>query len=308
MRAYIRLDPDFYVRMMDRGVPDSVIVTFLGALCAAEKQVPRGRFVNELALKAHLEKRHWRHIATLLADSDLVSAPDGFYLDGWDEWQEGNFTPADRRRAIESRHSGEPFRQRGAGARSSAEKMAAWRLRTKVFERDGFRCRYCGDAEYERRWLVLDHIDPHGPSSLDNLATACRRCNKKKGDRTPAEAGMTLLPVTDLQGNVDGSRVTGHSNARATYAAESGELIAESRRDAARDTARTRSVDPDETPRQRTGNHVDQGFVDLRDGRVRDQLDQLRNGRAKEHEAGGKAQPRPVLPTSARGSDKDPDE
>lgn len=64
--------------------------------------------------------------------------------------------------------------------------------RREVFRRDGYRCQYCGGT----RNLTIDHIMPRsrgGAYSWDNLATACERCNTKKGDRTPQEAGMTLL-------------------------------------------------------------------------------------------------------------------
>jgi 5-methylcytosine-specific restriction endonuclease McrA len=46
--------------------------------------------------------------------------------------------------------------------------------------------------------MEIDHIIPvsqGGDSTLDNLVTACRRCNRKKAARTPEEAGMTVLPV-----------------------------------------------------------------------------------------------------------------
>lgn len=44
--------------------------------------------------------------------------------------------------------------------------------------------------------LTLDHIVPKargGSDSWENLVCACTSCNNKKGDRTPAEAGMPLL-------------------------------------------------------------------------------------------------------------------
>lgn len=65
---------------------------------------------------------------------------------------------------------------------------AEWRrVRFEVFERDGYRCVYC-DVECESPHA--DHIIPRsrgGPSTLDNLATACPACNKSKKDRTPEE-------------------------------------------------------------------------------------------------------------------------
>jgi 5-methylcytosine-specific restriction endonuclease McrA len=62
--------------------------------------------------------------------------------------------------------------------------------------RDGDACRYCGRVVkwYDNksdRGGTLDHVDP----DRDELVVACRKCNSQKQDRTPAQAGMTLLPA-----------------------------------------------------------------------------------------------------------------
>jgi 5-methylcytosine-specific restriction endonuclease McrA len=63
--------------------------------------------------------------------------------------------------------------------------------RRAVFARDGWRCQYCGAAAEN-----LDHVVPRsrgGPHAWENVVAACRRCNAKKMDRTPIEAGFRLL-------------------------------------------------------------------------------------------------------------------
>jgi 5-methylcytosine-specific restriction endonuclease McrA len=43
--------------------------------------------------------------------------------------------------------------------------------------------------------LTLDHVAPRstgGMTCWENVVTACKRCNTKKGDRSPEEAGMAL--------------------------------------------------------------------------------------------------------------------
>lgn len=53
-------------------------------------------------------------------------------------------------------------------------------LRQKVFERDGRRCRYCGDLTGP---FQADHVYPEskgGITCAENLVTACRRCNNTK--------------------------------------------------------------------------------------------------------------------------------
>lgn len=67
--------------------------------------------------------------------------------------------------------------------------------RENIFARDKYHCQYCG-KEFPRRELTLDHILPRsrgGKRSWDNLITSCHKCNIRKGNKTPQEAGMKLL-------------------------------------------------------------------------------------------------------------------
>jgi 5-methylcytosine-specific restriction endonuclease McrA len=70
-----------------------------------------------------------------------------------------------------------------------------------IKDRDRNHCRYCAAKvafRGDRRSALAgtyDHVDPHGRNSLDNVVVACKKCNETKGDRTPEEAGMPLLPV-----------------------------------------------------------------------------------------------------------------
>jgi 5-methylcytosine-specific restriction endonuclease McrA len=62
--------------------------------------------------------------------------------------------------------------------------------RRTVFARDSSRCQYCGAAAEN-----LDHVIPRskgGPHTWENVVAACRRCNTRKEDRLPHEAGMAL--------------------------------------------------------------------------------------------------------------------
>lgn len=55
-----------------------------------------------------------------------------------------------------------------------------------IFERDDFRCIYCGRSSIEdQSELHLDHIYPAslgGQDVASNIVTACHRCNLEKGD------------------------------------------------------------------------------------------------------------------------------
>ena len=63
--------------------------------------------------------------------------------------------------------------------------------RQNIFKRDNFECQYCGT----KRDLTIDHVIPSskgGSHSWTNLVTACKKCNAKKGDVSPEQAGMPL--------------------------------------------------------------------------------------------------------------------
>jgi 5-methylcytosine-specific restriction endonuclease McrA len=65
--------------------------------------------------------------------------------------------------------------------------------RREVFARDRQQCQYCGKHGSD---LTLDHVMPRhrgGAHEWENLVTACRSCNHRKGGRTPREARMRLM-------------------------------------------------------------------------------------------------------------------
>jgi len=64
--------------------------------------------------------------------------------------------------------------------------------RRALLIRDRHTCQYCGRSDGP---LTIDHVVPisrGGETTWDNVVAACPACNHRKGDRTPAEAGMTL--------------------------------------------------------------------------------------------------------------------
>ncbi len=65
--------------------------------------------------------------------------------------------------------------------------------RKTVFERDGYKCHYCG-KQLTRFSATLDHIQPvskGGDNSFENLITACLHCNAERGNK----------PVMDFMAN-----------------------------------------------------------------------------------------------------------
>src|SRR3546814_16306275 len=67
--------------------------------------------------------------------------------------------------------------------------------RAELFERDGWRCRYCGET-VTASTATLDHMVPQskgGPNTPENLATCCLMCNSIKSGRPYEESAPAIL-------------------------------------------------------------------------------------------------------------------
>jgi 5-methylcytosine-specific restriction endonuclease McrA len=67
--------------------------------------------------------------------------------------------------------------------------------RRNLYKRDRNTCQYCG-ARPGTAELTIDHVHPRsrgGRGTWENCVLACVRCNRRKADKTPEEAGMRLL-------------------------------------------------------------------------------------------------------------------
>jgi hypothetical protein len=93
-RAYIRLDPDYAERK--EHYPDGAFVALTALLCAGANHSKRGVYKSEKLVRVLLGKRA-RWIPYLIEQGDLVLRDDAsIYIDGWEEWQEGNWKVAER--------------------------------------------------------------------------------------------------------------------------------------------------------------------------------------------------------------------
>ena len=64
--------------------------------------------------------------------------------------------------------------------------------RREVFIRDNYTCQYCGRQAGD---LTIDHVVPRsrgGQHTWDNLVSACKTCNHRKGGKSLGEARMQL--------------------------------------------------------------------------------------------------------------------
>jgi 5-methylcytosine-specific restriction endonuclease McrA len=66
--------------------------------------------------------------------------------------------------------------------------------RLNVLSRDRMTCCYCNEKKRPRH-LNYDHVLPRsrgGKTTWNNIVTSCMPCNRRKGNRTPQEAGMKM--------------------------------------------------------------------------------------------------------------------
>jgi hypothetical protein len=69
--------------------------------------------------------------------------------------------------------------------------------RRELFHRDGGLCLYCG-TRLSFSQMQIEHVVPRskgGDHAWTNVVSTCEGCNRFKDDRTPEQAGMTLLAL-----------------------------------------------------------------------------------------------------------------
>lgn len=78
----------------------------------------------------------------------------------------------------------------------------------KVFERDGFRCQWCGASKKNGAELTVDHIIPKaagiangGTNEMNNLQTLCKDCNENKADIIFENRLQYKIKVTQIKIN-----------------------------------------------------------------------------------------------------------
>ncbi|MEJ2025571.1 MAG: HNH endonuclease [Deltaproteobacteria bacterium] len=82
--------------------------------------------------------------------------------------------------------------------------------RQNIYARDKYRCQYCGD-KFAPEDLTYDHVLPRsrgGRTEWSNIVTCCVECNRRKGGRTPMEAGMKLIRKPSRPNWVPALRIT----------------------------------------------------------------------------------------------------
>jgi 5-methylcytosine-specific restriction endonuclease McrA len=157
---------------------------------------------NVLELPTLVLNQHWqpvhvtsvaRSLVLLWNDAARVVDPDDYQALSWADW--AGREPADGERCIRSARLRLAVPEVITLSRyDRLPNTAVTFSRRNVAKRDHYVCQYCG-AQPGAESITIDHIQPRsrgGVSTWTNCVAACERCNAKKGDRTPEQAGMKL--------------------------------------------------------------------------------------------------------------------
>jgi 5-methylcytosine-specific restriction endonuclease McrA len=82
--------------------------------------------------------------------------------------------------------------------------------RANIYARDDHACQYCGRV-FPTSELTFDHVVPvamGGRKDWENIVTCCVGCNRRKGGRTPAGAGMHLVRLPKRPESAPALRIT----------------------------------------------------------------------------------------------------
>jgi 5-methylcytosine-specific restriction endonuclease McrA len=82
--------------------------------------------------------------------------------------------------------------------------------RANIYARDDYSCQYCGQT-LPATELTFDHVLPvaqGGRKDWENIVTCCVSCNRRKGGRTPFEAGMRLVRPASRPHSAPAIRIT----------------------------------------------------------------------------------------------------
>ena len=77
--------------------------------------------------------------------------------------------------------------------------------RKNIYIRDNYTCQYC-NTKFDTKDLTYDHVIPksmwkdtnRSPTNWTNITTACTKCNRKKGNRTPKQANMPIKNLPSM--------------------------------------------------------------------------------------------------------------
>jgi 5-methylcytosine-specific restriction endonuclease McrA len=134
-----------------------------------------------------------RALVMLWNDTARVVEPDEYRLYTWDDWTQFEAPEGE----LSIRTARLRLRVPEVVCLAHYDRLPSSAVtfsRRNVAKRDHHTCQYCG-AQPGGEEITIDHVIPRsqgGTSSWTNCVAACLRCNARKADRTPEQAGMRL--------------------------------------------------------------------------------------------------------------------
>jgi 5-methylcytosine-specific restriction endonuclease McrA len=135
-----------------------------------------------------------RAFKLLFADKASVVNTDTYFTYNWDEWVKIPTTEDDN--IVKSVHFDIKVPEVIVLLKYDKTHKKNVRLTKKnIFIRDNYHCQYTG-KQISRKEADIDHVIPRskgGKNSWDNMVVCSKSINRKKGDKTPKEAGLKLI-------------------------------------------------------------------------------------------------------------------
>ena len=134
-----------------------------------------------------------RALTLVYSDSARVVCPETYQLFDWADWAAAE--PAEGELCVRS--ISQKIRVPEVIALTGFDRLPNAHVafsRRNIFKRDRYTCQYCG-IQPQPEDLTIDHVVPRaqgGQSTWENCVLACIRCNHRKADRTPEQAGIKL--------------------------------------------------------------------------------------------------------------------
>ncbi len=196
MGAWLKTHPDHRGPLAELSFEAEALWHIVRLYCADVGNDGRlARRLLPVAVQRKISEGKARRLAAELVEAGLwLEVDDGYELVGWLEEQPAAEVWNDSVK-----------RERWQRAKALHRDRSLCR---RIQERDANLCRYCGIRVdwSDRRGKAggtYDHVDPDGPNTLENVVVACRACNGRKKDRTPAQAGMALLSALELRARLE---------------------------------------------------------------------------------------------------------
>lgn len=198
-RAYLRVDPAMFERkVIQQQYPPMAYAAYSAILCLADSQPVRGRFRDERLMRALLGPLS-RQAGFLMDRGDIIPAvehqecgncPEGHgsigqvYVDGWDEWQEGDWQVKERMSRVRAK------KRNGRDAPDRSPTVLAGR--SEAVDEAGQPARY-SDAH-----KAFAHCQGHKPDDTERkwIDELCHDFGRERvaslfyDDATPSKSGL----------------------------------------------------------------------------------------------------------------------